>query len=80
MDKIEKVLQKLSPAERKKVKDILLRLKKHDWEHLDLKKLKGRNDIFRIRLGKIRIIYRVGNKDNVFILAIERRNDTTYNF
>ncbi len=80
MDKIEKALQRLRPAERKKIKDILIRLKNHDFKNLDLKKLKGREDIFRIRQGKIRIIYRVDSKDNIFILALQRRNDTTYKF
>lgn len=80
MDKIEKALQRLRPAERKKIKDILIRLKNHDFKNLDLKKLKGREDIFRIRQGKIRIIYRVDSKDNIFILALQRRNDATYKF
>ena len=44
---------------------------------LDLKKLKGRNDIYRIRKGKIRIIYRVDNKQ-IYLLAIERRSENTY--
>lgn len=80
MDKIAKALQRLRPAEKKKIKDILIKLKNHDWKNLDLKKLKGREDIFRVRQGKIRIIYRVDSRDNILILAVERRSDTTYDF
>lgn len=80
MDKIEKVLQKLTPEERKIVKDILAKLKRRQFKNLNLKKLKGRNDVFRVRKGKIRIIYRADSVSQIFILSIERRSDTTYNF
>lgn len=41
------------------------------------KSLKGRKDIFRVRKGDVRIIYRI-QKGEVFILAIERRSEKTY--
>ena len=77
MDKIQKALQRLSEREREWVKNILKRLSAGDFHGLDIKKLKGRDDIFRARRGDIRIIYRVQNK-RVFILAIERRSEKTY--
>lgn len=80
MDKIEKALQKLTAEERKIVKDILTKLKSQRLQNLNLKKLKGRNDIFRVRKGKIRIIYQTGLAGQISILSIERRSDTTYNF
>lgn len=80
MYNIAKALEKLRPAERKKIKDILLKLKNNNLSHLDIKKLKGREDIYRLRQGRIRIIYRIDNKDNIFVLTIERRSDNTYNF
>ena len=58
MDGIAKALQKLSPKERRWVKEILERLQKGNLAGLDVKKLKGRDDIFRIRKGDNRIIYR----------------------
>lgn len=45
---------------------------------LDVKKLKGYKNIFRVRKGTVRIIFRVTN-NQIYILAIERRYDTTYN-
>jgi mRNA-degrading endonuclease RelE of RelBE toxin-antitoxin system len=80
MDKIAKALKKLSQNQRELIKEILTKLKNKQLENLDCKKLKGRNDIFRIRKGRLRIIYRQDEKGNIFILAIERRSDTTYNF
>jgi len=80
MDKIEKALNKLSDRERESIKTILQQLLAKSFHNFDIKKLKGRNDIFRLRKGRIRIIYRVDNKDDVYILSIERKSDTTYNF
>jgi len=78
MDKIEKALKKLSAKEKGWVIEILNKLSKNDVRGFDVKKLKGRNDIYRIRKGDIRIIYHIQNNGTVFILAIERRSDTTY--
>lgn len=77
MDKIKKALLKLTPKERGQVKLILNKLKQGDYQILDTKKLKGREDIYRVRKGSLRIIYRVKNK-NIFILTIERRSSKTY--
>lgn len=78
MDKIDKALQKLNPKERAWVKEILECLSSGKLESLDIKKLKGREDIFRIRKSDIRIIYRVDKNDKVFILSVERRREDTY--
>jgi len=69
---------KLTEKERKKIKEILAQLKNRQTENLNIKKLKGRDDVFRIRKGEIRIIYRTDIKNNILILSIERRSDTTY--
>ncbi|MBU1045982.1 hypothetical protein KJ616_02570 [Patescibacteria group bacterium] len=77
MDKIEKVLNKLSTKERKSIKQILLQIDEGNFQKLDLKKLKTRDDIFRVRKGNIRIIFH--KKDNsIKILSIEHRTTTTY--
>ena len=77
MDKITKALQKLSAEEQKNLKDILTNINRGNFSGLDLKKLKGRKDIFRVRKGKMRIIF--FNKENsIKILSIERRSDKTY--
>ncbi len=79
MDKISKALRKFSVFECKQVKIILEKIYSKKPENLDLKKLKGRDDVFRARKGNIRIIYRIKDK-NIFVLSIERRSDKTYNF
>lgn len=77
MDKISKALSRLNNLERDIVKTLLEKILKNDFRDLDIKKLKGQRDIFRVRKGKIRIIYRIDNK-KIFILAIERKNERTY--
>ncbi len=77
MDKIKKALSKLTGEEREKVRGILQGIEKGNFANLDIKKLKARKDIFRVRKGSIRIIYRK-TKDRFFILTIERRSDKTY--
>lgn len=79
MDKIKKALEKLSEKERQQIKDILERLNSGKLEGLDIKKLKGREDIFRARKGNFRIIYRFQDQD-IHILIIERRRENTYKF
>ena len=78
MDKIEKELQKLTVKERKQIDQILLKLEAGVTKGFDIKKLKGYADIFRMRKGNIRIIYRTNNKGTIFILSIERRREDTY--
>lgn len=78
-DKIKKALNKLADKERKQIKIILQDLLAGNYKHYDLKKLKGRDDIFRVRKGRIRIIYRMDENKKIYLLSTERRSDTTYN-
>ena len=78
MDKITKALQKLSDKERQKIKLVLSKLLAGDTNGLDIKKLKDRSDIFRVRVGDLRIIYRTDLKEKIVVLAIARRNEKTY--
>lgn len=80
MDIIEKALKKLTEKEQRIIKQILSGLLKGENKRFDIKKLKGREDIFRIRKGKLRIIYRLTEDKKIFILAIERRSEDTYKF
>lgn len=78
MDKIAKALQKLSLKDKKKIKRILELILKGDFSHFDMKKLKDRDDVYRVRSGNLRIIFRKTDGGKIFILAVERRNESTY--
>ncbi len=87
VDKITKALNKFSVKEKELVKNLLLKINTPPFipplkgegrgVGLDVKKLKGRSDIYRARKGKIRIIYRIDG-GQVYLLAIEKRNENTY--
>jgi len=78
VDKITKLLQKLSDKERQKVKTVLTKLLAGETSSLDIKKLKDRSDIFRVRIGDLRIIYRTDSKEKIVVLTIARRNEEIY--
>ncbi len=80
MDKIEKALAKLTSKERAWVEEIPAQMEHGGLHGLNVKKLKGRNDIFRVRKGNIRVIYRTEESGAIFILAIERRREDIYKF
>ena len=80
MDKISKFLNKLSQKELTVVKDVLEKIKKGEMANLDMKKMKGADNFFRVRKGDIRIIYRINEKEEIILLNIERKNDNTYKF
>lgn len=76
-DKITKQLTKLNIKERELVKTLLLQLKDGNTTGLNITRLKGHEDIFRLRKGRLRIIYRqVGA--SLSVLTIERRSEKTY--
>ncbi len=58
MDQIKKALRSLDARQRKIILDLLLRIPVLDLEGLDVKKLKGHEDLFRVKKGKLRIVFR----------------------
>jgi mRNA-degrading endonuclease RelE of RelBE toxin-antitoxin system len=79
MPKLKKLLSKFNKEERKEIQLLVESIISLKWSGSDVKKLKGHENIFRIRKGKIRIIFSK-EKREILILAIERRSDTTYKF
>lgn len=79
MDKVDKVLKRLASKEKERIKNIIEALQSERFGNLDIKKLKGREDIFRVRSGNLRIIYQI--RDNhIFILKLGRKKENTYKF
>jgi len=76
-DKIAKELAKLSKKEHDMVKAILLQPQAGDTSGLQITKLKGHQDIYRVRKGRLRIIYQQ-RESGTRILVIERRSEKTY--
>jgi mRNA interferase RelE/StbE len=78
MDKLEKLLKKLSAKERDHLEQVLALLLSGDTASLDIKKLKGVDDVYRVRVGTLRIIFQKQKKE-IRILEVSRRDESTYN-
>jgi len=77
MDKNQKFLKRLSSKELTALQKVLLQIQERKTTGLDIKKLSGHHDIFRVRAGDIRIIF-LANRTTIEVLEISRRNEKTY--
>lgn len=77
MPTLKKLLSKFSKGDRVILEHLINRIISLSWGSLDIKKLKGYQDFFRLRKGKLRIIFiKIGK--NINIINIEYRKETTY--
>lgn len=77
MDKIDKFLNKLAFDKRKEIEVITEKILKKDFTSLDFKKLKGLNNMFRVRKGDLRIIFSVDG-EVIRLIDVDKRSDKTY--
>jgi mRNA-degrading endonuclease RelE of RelBE toxin-antitoxin system len=77
MDKIEKLLKELLPKYRERLLKTIFLIINGQTDFLDVKKISGRNNFYRVRCGLYRIIYQKNNDKNI-ILDIRKRDDNTY--
>ena len=78
MDKIEKLLERLTAKEKSILKELLLSISSGKVENLDIKKLKGNKNIYRARKGDFRVLFIKNSPNKISILALERRSEKTY--
>jgi mRNA-degrading endonuclease RelE of RelBE toxin-antitoxin system len=75
MNKIEKLLRKISEKDRKKLVDLISEISQNN-KSLKIIKIKN-TDFFRIRCGNFRIIFHK-EKEEIIIDSIKLRNKNTY--
>ena len=75
--KIEKFIARLDKKERLLVKSLLEKLIIRDLVGLDIKKLLGQQELYRLKKGSLRIIFQFTPKD-IKIFDIARRSEDTY--
>jgi mRNA-degrading endonuclease RelE of RelBE toxin-antitoxin system len=63
MNRIDKFLKKLPLKERNEILGTLLVIKTGVFVGMDIKKMKGESNIYRVRKGKIRIMFEMNGKD-----------------
>ena len=79
MDKIDKALSKLTLKEKERIRNVIEALQLGRFDNLNIKKLKGFRDVFRVRKGGLRIVYQLLDR-NIIILKIDKRKEDTYKF
>lgn len=77
MNKIEKFLRKLDGSRRDSILELIYKIKLGDLDNLDIKKLKGKESLFRVRKGSIRIIF-LKTESKYEIMSIDNRDENTY--
>lgn len=77
MDKLSKAIQKLPPKQAIQIAEIIECLLSGKTNNLDIKKLRGFKNVFRVRFGHLRIIFKQEG-EKIIILDIGKRSDNTY--
>lgn len=79
-DQIKKFLTRLSRKEFELVEALLLDIRNGELDHLDCKPLKGANRTFRVRKGRLRVIFSRGVSGTIKIRQISYRDEQTYRY
>ncbi len=77
MNEIEKALAKLPKEYRSSFDAIMLRLLARDFLGLNVAKMKGHKDIYRLKQGRLRIIFRM-HGGRLLVLQVGLRSEKTY--
>lgn len=80
MGNLDKQLKKFSKNEREKIARLIERIIDRNLAGLDCKRLRGLKNLFRVRKGRIRIIFELESNKEPNIISIERRCEDTYKF
>ena len=71
-----KELKNIPESDRKIIKDRISKLAYFPFAHLDVKKLKGHENVYRLRSGNYRVIFEYLKDEKVIkILKIGKRSD-----
>ena len=76
-DAIEKFLAKTSEKDRAVLREIIEKIILNKLDGFQIKKLHGSENIYRVRKGKFRIVYKQNKLNNIIIL-VDRRSESTY--
>lgn len=78
VDQINKTLLRMSEKERLHIKKVVAMIVRGNLQGLDVKKLKGYDNAYRVREGVWRIIFRITSPDEAEVISITRRSESTY--
>lgn len=78
MDRVTKALRKLTKADRARYERITRDVVEDRLAGYDVVKLVGREDVFRLRKGPMRVIFQRKPDQGNVIVAFGRRSERTY--
>ncbi|MBU3918804.1 hypothetical protein KKC63_02775 [Patescibacteria group bacterium] len=76
MDKIEKLLRKISKQDRQRLLELIEKLIHRETKGLNIAKIKT-TDFYRLRAGRFRIIFHY-NQTEIIVDSIKQRDKKTY--
>ena len=79
MDKIRKFYKTVNAKEKVLIDKAIDLIKAKKFVGLDLKKLEGNNNFYRVRKSIFRIIFFMKN-DKIIVVTIDRKSEDTYDF
>lgn len=72
--KVKKFISELNQSQRDRIKGKLLSFAKNPFTG-DIKKVKGKEDVFRLRIGDDRVLYILDNKEkSIYVVKIDKRS------
>jgi len=77
MDSVDKFLNRIPNQDLKKIAIVIDALLQNKTRNLDIKKMRGHVNVYRVKIGNYRLIY-VRDSDNIRILFAGKRNEKTY--
>ncbi len=78
MDKVSKFFQKLNKQESAKFLEIKKQVLAGDFENVNIKIIKSKPDLFRVRVGRYRMVFSGRKTGNIELLKIVKRDESTY--
>ena len=78
MNALQKAVARLTTKDKKLVTETIEKITKRSFVGLDIEKLKGTDNTFRVRKGNFRIVYYLKDSNEPMIISIERRSEDTY--
>ncbi len=78
MDRVNKFLAHTSKEDCARIDVVWQKIIAGDIKGLDVKKLKGFDDVFRVRVGRFRLIFIKKRGEAPVLVRIAHRDDTTY--
>jgi mRNA-degrading endonuclease RelE of RelBE toxin-antitoxin system len=77
MDKIQKALAKLPKQHREIFYALMVKLMARDFLGLNVAKIKGYKEVYRIKHGRLRVVFKMSQQE-LSVLEVGLRSEKTY--